>query len=181
MKIGFDLDKVFIDYPPFIPSFIIDRLYKKKSNGVLLYRIPSKPEQLVRSLTHYSLFRPPIKKNLFFMQSLAQEKHHQYYLISSRFGFLKNKTESLVKKYKFDSLFKQLFFNYENKQPHLFKNEIIQQLKIDRYIDDDLALLLFLAKANNKTLFFWLNPIKNKQIKKNVFAVTHIADILKNI
>ena len=30
MNIGFDLDKVFIDTPPFIPKTVIEKLYKKK-------------------------------------------------------------------------------------------------------------------------------------------------------
>src|SRR3989344_2771214 len=62
MKIGFDFDKVFIDYPPFFPPSLINRIYKKQGGKALQYRIPKKPEQLIRITTHFSLFRPVIKK-----------------------------------------------------------------------------------------------------------------------
>ena len=110
MNIGFDLDKIFIDYPFFIPDFIIDLLYKKKVKGKLIYRIPKKPEQLLRLLIHHPLFRQPIKKNVEFMKKLASQNTHKHYLISSRLGFLKNKTLSLVQKHALNNLFEDLYF-----------------------------------------------------------------------
>ncbi len=178
MKIGFDLDKVFIDYPPFIPGKLIDKLYKKKANGVLEYRIPSKPEQFLRLITHYSKFRPPIEKNIRQFKALAKNKN-QYYLISSRFGFLKNKTEAIVKKYHIEEEFDGMYFNFSNDQPHLFKQEVIRKMGVERYIDDDLALLKFLSKENKNIQFFWLNKKSNRKLKSNLFAVTQISDILK--
>ena len=101
MKIGFDLDKIFIVYPPLIPDRLIDRLYRKKTSGKLLYRIPSRPEQAVRRLSHISFFRPPIQKNITFLKSLTA-KNHELYLISSRFQFLESATTALLRKYGFD-------------------------------------------------------------------------------
>lgn len=179
MRIGFDLDKIFIDYPPFIPDTIIDRLYKKKSNGILLYRIPSKPEQLLRMATHHPLFRQPIKENLIFVSNLKKKNNAKYYLISSRFGFLKKHTEVLIKKHGFNKIFDAMFFNFENKQPHLFKHGVITKLKIDRYVDDDLSLLEFLSKKNKKTKFFWLNEKTEKIMNSNLIAVTHLSKMLQ--
>ncbi|MEN9407220.1 MAG: hypothetical protein RLZZ455_436, partial [Candidatus Parcubacteria bacterium] len=62
MNIGFDLDKVLVNYPPLIPDGLIDRLYKKKIKGELVYRFPSKPEQRIRKISHLSFLRPKIKK-----------------------------------------------------------------------------------------------------------------------
>lgn len=181
MNLGFDLDKVFINYPPFVPSYIIDRLYKKKANGTLLYRIPSRPEQVLRKITHYPLFRPPIKENIHFVKILAQEKKHKRYLISSRFGFLEKTTQALIKKYHFTSIFDDMFFNFENKQPHLFKNEVIKKLNIHMFIDDDLPLLKFLAKKNPKITFFWLNNKIDARITKNIIGITDIRHIRHEI
>ena len=177
MNIGFDLDKIFIDYPFFVPDFIIDKLYKKKAKGKLIYRIPGKPEQMLRLLIHQPIFRQPIKENLEFIKKLTAENTHNHYLISGRFGFLKNRTDKLVKKYGFDKLFKELYFNFENVQTHLFKNSVIQKLKINRYVDDDLPLLTFLAKENPKTKFFWLNKKLRSRVSKNLFAITHLSEI----
>ena len=75
MKIGFDLDKIFVDYPPLIPDALIDRLYKRKTKNELIYRIPSRPEQLLRQLSHYHGFRAPITDNITFLHSLPKKKY----------------------------------------------------------------------------------------------------------
>ena len=147
MNIGFDFDKVFIEYPFFIPDFIIDKFYKKQEvNGKLwnlIYRIPSRPEQILRLLIHFPIFRQPIKENITLVKSMASKSDDNFYLISGRFGFLKNRTNQLIKKYGLDKVFKGLYFNFENKQTPLFKNQIINKLKIERYVDDALPLLNF--------------------------------------
>lgn len=178
MNFGFDLDKIFIDYPPFVPQRLIDRLYKQNSNGVLCYRIPSRPEQLFRLITHYPLFRPPILENIKFMRRLSRDKNHKYYLISSRFSFLRPITETLLKKYGLYSLFNDAFFNYKDKQPHLFKAEVVKKLNIHRYVDDDLPLLRFIAGRIPKTKFFWLNSKRQGPFEKNLISITHLSQML---
>ena len=176
MNIGFDLDKVFINYPPLIPGGVIERFYKKKSNGELLYRIPKRPEQLLRNFIHHPLLRPPIKDNLAVLASIPKHEH-KLYLISSRFGFLRKRTEKLVKKYNLDTLFDGLYFNYENKQPHMFKNEVIRGLELDMYIDDDFPLLKYVAKENKKTKFYWLTNKKKQMLTKNISSINNLSDI----
>ncbi len=177
MHIGFDLDKIFVDYPPFVPDVLIDRIYKKKSNDTLLYRIPKKPEQLLRYFSHHPMFRPIIKKNLTLLQKHVQKKQHTMYLISSRFNFLKKRTDKLTTKYEFTRFFDDMFFNFENKQPHVFKDEVIKKLKLDRYVDDDLPLLTFLSKNHPQTHFFWLNTKKQDKLGNNLFAIKELSDI----
>lgn len=178
MNFGFDLDKIFIDYPPFIPSFVIDRLYKRKSK-FLSYRIPSKIEQYIRIISHHPILRPPIFKNLKFIENLNKKPNNKIFLISSRFGFLKNRTNNLIEKHKFNELFDNLYFNFENKQPHIFKNEIIQKIKVKKYVDDDLELLFYLSKNNPKTKFFWFNKKEKGTMKKNLIAINELFEILK--
>jgi hypothetical protein len=180
MKIGFDLDKVFINTPPFVPLSIINKLYKQRDNGILLYRIPSRPEQFFRKATHLPPLRPPIKGNLAYINKLANDKTNQLYLISSRFKFLEPETTQLVKKYHLDNIFNKLYFNYDNKQPHEFKNEVLQKLNLDIFVDDDLSLVRYVAKDNPKTKFFWLDDrVKPGKLTDNIRAVTNIEEILK--
>jgi len=178
MNIGFDLDRIFINTPPFIPAAIIERLYRKKSNGILLYRIPSRQEQIIRIISHHPLFRPGIKKNLTFVKSLASTNNNQLFLISSRFAFLKIQTDGIVKKYKLENIFQKLYFNFADIQPHIFKLEIIKKLKLDKFVDDDLYLLKYIASKNNHTKLYWLNKKLNKKISKNIRAITRISDIV---
>lgn len=179
MLIGFDLDKIFIDTPPLVPNAVINKFYKKKDNGVLLYRIPSYPEQLLRRVTHLPFLRPPIEKNLSFLRKIPK-KGNKLYLISSRYKFLQGPTNTLVKTYGLDKIFDGLYFNFENEQPHEFKNGILKKLKLDMYIDDDLSLLKYVAKDNPKTKFFWLDHAKGKyELNKNIYAISNLSDIFK--
>lgn len=178
MRIGFDLDKVFIDYPPVVPDKIIDRLYKKKANGTLQYRIPSRPEQILRRLSHLTFLRPPIYENISFLKSIDKKKN-QLYLISSRYDFLKNTTENLLKRHEFDKVFDGHYFNFDNQQPHVFKAKTLKKLKIDMYVDDDLHLLKHVAKENPKTTFFWLTPTKpTEKLPSNIKPLYRLSDML---
>jgi|SRR5581483_178489 len=179
MNIGFDFDKIFIDYPPFVPHKLIDYLYKKKSKKTLSYRIPNKLEQSLRLITHASFLRKPIKENLDVLTKRIGRDKTKNFLISSRFGFLQKKTTKLIDKHQLRKLFHELHFNYQNKQPHLFKNEVLKKLKINRYVDDDLPLLEYLCQKNKKIKFYWLNPHVEKKLKKNLFAVKNIENIFK--
>lgn len=179
MNLGFDFDKIFIDYPPFIPATFINKIYKKKANGNLSYRIPRKPEQILRLITHYHHFRPPITKNLEFIKQLRSSFNHKNYLISSRFSFLKKTTESLIEKHSLEELFDGFYFNFRDQQPHIFKNQILQKLNINRYVDDDLHLLKYAASYNPKILFFWLNDKIKSNLSKNIIAITDISEMLK--
>lgn len=178
MKIGFDLDKVFINTPPLVPNAVINKFYKQRDNGILLYRIPSTPEQLFRKAIHTPILRQPIKQNLAFLKALAKEKKHNLYLISSRFKFLESETQQLVKRYQLDTIFDKLYFNYDNKQPHEFKNEILCQLKLDIFVDDDLSLVRYVAKDNPQTKFFWYDQhVKQDTIENNIIAINNLGEI----
>jgi len=180
MRIGFDLDRVFINTPPLIPNAVITKFYKQRDNGILLYRMPSGPEQLFRKAMHVPPLRPPMKANLAFLKELSKTKKHQLYLISSRFKFLEPETEHLVKKYELDKIFDKLYFNYDNKQPHEFKNEILQKLNLDIFVDDDLSLIRHIAKDNPKTKFFWYDEYaKPEHIANNITAIAKLGEILK--
>lgn len=176
MNIGFDFDRVFIDYPRFIPSSFVNRLYRDTKKKELYYRIPSKTEQYIRLFSHHPLFRPLIKQNILSLEKNSAEKSNTYFLVSSRFGFLKNRTELLIQQLNFDTIFEGMYFNYENKQPHLFKKEIIANLTLDRYVDDDLFLLVYLAKYFPKISFYWLGK-NQKKMEKNLFAIKNINDV----
>lgn len=178
MNIGFDLDGIFIDKPPFIPKVFIERMYRKKS-GKLIYRIPGKFEQKLRKFLHQPIFRPTFKKNIHFLENLKQKKNHTFFLISGRFGFLKNETDQILKSNNIYALFYQHYINLENLQPHLFKEKQIKKNNIQKFIDDDLDLLNYLSDKISDTRFYWLNSKQSKKMKKNLFAITHISKIFK--
>src|SRR3989344_7477005 len=97
LGIGIDFDRIFVNYPPFVPGPIIERFYKKR-NHKLSYRIPGKAEQKLRILLHTPLLRQPIKNNIDELEKIHNEEDCDTYLISSRFSFLKGKTNLWNKK-----------------------------------------------------------------------------------
>ena len=135
MTLGFDFDKVFIDYPPFIPYVFVDYLYKgslvfrknRTKDVVLHYRFPGPIEEKVRILSHYPIFRHGIKENIESLKRISAKKNYKTYLVSSRFGFLRKRTTALLKRTKLENYFDGVYFNFENKQPHLFKEETIKK------------------------------------------------------
>lgn len=177
MNIGFDLDKIFISFPPLVPSEIIDFLYKEKANHELKYRIPSKQEQAFRIFSHHPFFRYPISKNIKYVKKLSSSDKNKYYLVSSRFGFLKKRTDNFIKKNYLDKIFDNMYFNYSNYQPHEFKDKMVKKLNLDLFVDDDLQLLEYLADRNTKTKFFWLNSKISKALRKNLLAIKDISEI----
>jgi hypothetical protein len=176
MNIGFDLDGVFIDKPPFVPKIIIEGLYRKHANSILVYRYPSHIEQFIRKVSHHQLFRPRIEKNLAFLRKHTH-KSYQWYLISSRFSFLRKETGKIIKAYGLREYFTKMIFNFDDYQPHIFKDTIIKKRNIHMYVDDDLPLLEFLVKRNPKTIFFWLNKSKKRKLENNLFSITALDSI----
>lgn len=174
IRIGFDYDRVFVNYPPFIPSAIIEMLYKRRG-GNLSYRIPGKIEQKIRILSHYHLLRPVISKNITAMQQIVKNKNVETYVISSRFSFLREKTHEWNKKNNMQNYFKEMFFNFQDEQPHVFKERIIRQAKINKFIDDDLDLLSYLAKRNPNVEFYWIN--NNGALQKLSDNIKHIKNL----
>lgn len=178
MNISFDLDGIFINTPPFVPKKIIDLLYRGKGDK-LLYRIPSRFEQHIRKISHNRFFRPPIKHNIVTLRLLKKNNSHSYHLITSRFGFLEKETERILNAYDLHHLFHSISINHTNKQPHLFKHDMIKKLHIKLHVDDELVLLEHLAKSCPNVLFFWLNMMQKGKLQKNLHAIVNLSDILQ--
>ena len=181
MRLGFDFDGIFVDHPPLVPNALINRLYKK-SNRELSYRIPGKLEQKIRIFSHHKIFRHPIQKNLSSFRSIVKKNNLHTFLISGRFGFLRKKTEEWLERYKLKPFFKEIYFNFDNEQPHVFKNEIIRKEKIEKFIDDDIDLLIYLAKENPKVEFFWLHPGNNSRtnLPQNIKMIKNLEEFFTN-
>ena len=152
--LGFDLDGVLADKPPFIPKRWLEYLFRGKKNGLHCRYPKTELEIWIRKLSHFYLFRPPIKENVEFTKKLKKQGY-KLYLISGRYSFLKKETKAWIKKRKLDGVFEKVFINLNDKQPHLFKERIIRQLNLDYYFEDDKDTVDFLQlKFKNK--IFWV-------------------------
>jgi uncharacterized HAD superfamily protein len=138
LKVGFDLDGVIIDKPFFVPKSIIEYLYRAHNGNHKKYRVPTcQLEILVRKLSHHWAFRLPLKKNLEQVKKIAQQPNIDAYIISGRYNFLENRTKQWFNVHHLNGLFKKVFINMSNDQPHLFKEKMIKKLSLDYFVDDD--------------------------------------------
>jgi phosphoglycolate phosphatase-like HAD superfamily hydrolase len=163
LRIVFDLDGIIVDKPPLIPKKVLEWLFRGNVDNHLHYRFPrSKIEQIIRKLSHFYLFRPPIKENIAFINRLAQKPGYELYIVSGRYSFLKKETANWLGKRGLNSVFKKVYLNKSNDQPHLFKEEVLKDLKADIFVDDDEALCDYLAQKLKATKIFCFNPRSGK-------------------
>lgn len=175
MKIGFDLDGILIDKPPFMPSSLLEWLYMGIQKNGPSYRFPKlRIETLIRILSHHHLFRPPIRENIDYIFSL-KEKSHKIYLISSRYSFLKVATENILKKYNLHNVFSAVYLNKADEQPHVFKRKILKKLPLDLFVDDDIKLLEYLKVSCPKTAFLWYTP--NAKRSSKVATINRLSQV----
>lgn len=181
MKIGFDLDGIFIAGPPFIPKRLIEWLYRGPQNHEPKYRFPTtKIEQRIRKLSHFSLFRPKISNNVDFLNEFSSTSKDQIFLVSSRYQFLEHSTMKILEKYNLKKKFVKIYLNTKNEQPHLFKRRMIKKLKIDIFIDDDFKLLQYLESRCPDTKLFCYNLYQDKIVSR-INKLYELAEIKKYI
>lgn len=155
MKIAFDLDGVIIGWPPFVPKRILEWLFRAGGKDSLHSRFPSsKINQKIRQLSHFYLFRPPIKENIEFLKRADQSQKLVLYVISSRYSFLAQRTKTWLEKRKIAGLFKEVHLNLSNEPPHLFKEKILRKVRPNIYIDDDKNILEFLKARFPEIIFY---------------------------
>lgn len=182
MKIGFDLDRIFIDNPIFVPHWLIDWLYKDHHQKGLAYSIPKSPlSKLIRRISHTYPLRPPIKKNITILHQIHLNSDSNLYLISGRYKFLENITYKMLQKYNLLTPFTQIYLNTLDEQPHLFKEKILKKLNLDLFIDDDLDLLKYLQKNKIDTKLIWYNSDHKNYDADGIITISNFADLIKFI
>lgn len=179
MFIGFDLDGIFVGGPPLVPGRLIEWLYRGPQDHEPRYRFPStKFEQMVRKLSHYYILRPKISNNIKFIQELSKNKNLSIYLISSRYKFLEDETFEIVKKYDIFDCFSKIYLNTKNEQPHLFKKRVLESLKLDIFVEDDLMLLKYLSNDFKGIIFLWYNPVRGTKLPEGIRYIKKLDELL---
>jgi FMN phosphatase YigB (HAD superfamily) len=151
----FDLDGVIVDKPPLIPKGLLEKLFRGNKSK-LHYRFPKhKLEILIRKISHYYLFRPPIRENIKLIKKLSKDKRYFLYIVSGRYSFLEKETMIWLKKYGLNKLFKKIYLNLGDEQPHLIKEKRLKQLGFNFFVDDDKHIVDYLIKKCGQTICFY--------------------------
>jgi len=185
IKIGFDLDGVLA----------------KHSLGGFWFRLRKAKEEALRNLGTSSYYYPktflerwawviidwfrwPLAKGeKKLLIDFARRQNVKVFLITGRFGFLKQLTLRWLRKNNLFSCFDRIVVNVNDEDPTLAKARSISKLKIDYFIDDDLEVLKKLTKISSAKLF-WLVP-QYRDKKENghpqIRSVTNLAQVFREV
>lgn len=173
LKVGFDLDGVLLYNPARIVRPIIALMKKKKlifHRDQLEFYVPEPGlGQFFWELLHKSSvwLAPGFEQ----IEKLKQEGLIEPYLITGRFGHLQDDYFKWKKKMNADQIFVKSFMNDRNEQPHLFKERLIKELKLDYFIEDNWDIVQYLdqrfstsLKQKSSVKIIWLSNILDFRI-----------------
>jgi len=165
LKVGFDLDGVILYNParvarPILSLFRKLLIHKPKKH---FYIPKSKPEELFWYLLHKTSIMPA--KGYKRLKKLIQDKKIKAYLITGRYNALKSDFEEWTDKIDAKSNFTASLYNKKNKQPHMFKKEMIEKLDLDIFVEDNWDIIKLLSENKRKSLsILWITNFLDKLI-----------------
>jgi hypothetical protein len=163
LRIGFDFDGV-IAYNP-IRIFrrpVMWFIHKRRKTENLEFPYPkNKLIQLVWKVLHETSFFPA--HGFTELTQLLRKKKIKAYIISGRYNFVDDSLMRWLKKHNALDLFAGVYVNKENIQPHHFKEKMLEQLKLDYFVEDNYDIVRYLnskfeirnskQNLNNKSQF----------------------------
>jgi hypothetical protein len=160
IKVGLDFDGV-LTYNPFrvarvLIAFFKHRILKIKKLGFFV------PKNGWQKLIYYLIIILPSAfpaNGSALLKSMSGSSKYKFYLLTGRFDFTLNITHGWLKFYKLHTLFKKIYINENNEQPHVFKNRVIRIEKLDYYIEDNWDIVRSLKGSGVKAEIMWIYNI----------------------
>lgn len=163
IRVGFDLDGVILYNPlriarPIIACTKMLLFHRKK----VTFYVPQKPwEQWLFRLFHKSsIFVAPGFEEI---KKMAQNHSIEAYIITARYGFLRPDFEQWLRAINAKDYFVAWYLNSNNQQPHIFKKECIEKLKLDVFVEDNWDIVSYLQK-HTKAHIVWITNVFDRSI-----------------
>lgn len=161
LKIGFDLDGVLLYNPtrtvrPLV-AFVKKKILHKKQTK--FFYPHTKFQQAIFRIFHFSSFMtaPGFES----IRDLVAQEKIEAYLITARFAYLKKDLDKWLQKVNGDTIFKAVYYNKRNQQPHVYKAHMIEKLQLDVYMEDNWDIVEHVSK--NKHLehcrVYWITNL----------------------
>ncbi len=163
LKVGFDLDGVILYNPVRVlrplSALISKFIFKKKTTS---FFIPQNPAaKFAWYLLHKTSFIPA--RGLNDLKKLVQEGKVEAHLITGRYASLTQDFQSWMKSLDASSIFTTQSHNAKNEQPHIFKQNMINKLGLDIFVEDNWDIVRELRdvsgsklQAAGKARIFWI-------------------------
>ncbi len=186
LKVGFDLDGVILYNPirilrPFAKNFLKPikavLFHQEKSS---FYMPQTNLEKFLWRLIHLTSFKT--NSGLDDLKKLAKNKKFEFYLITSRYEFLKDDYFRWLKKIDSEKIFKKCYYNKKNLQPNQFKEIMIKKLKLNIYVEDNFDIIEKLNHHTNARIL-WLSNILDRYIpyQFKYFSLKEVCQYLKTL
>ena len=169
IKVGVDFDGV-LAYNPFRVARAIVAFVKGRVLGVrtLRFFVPKNSwQRFIWAILHESSVFPAIGGA--FLKSLARNKRYEFYLVTSRFGFLEPQLTAWLRRWKFTSVFRSIEINHDHEQPHEFKARIAKKLDLDYFIEDNWDIVEHLNKTTRVKVLWIYNILDRGRAYRNKF------------
>ena len=150
-----------------------------RKSSVKNYYLPqgSLEKQIWKTINQY---RKPYKDNNGLLKKVCELPNIELYLVTSRYSFMKAITNDWLNKYQFITYFKKIIENEKDQNPHDFKVNVVNQLQLDYFIDDDWETITALhGETNAKIIWIYERDIKNKKIPETIAVEKDLFEALK--
>ncbi len=181
-KVGFDFDGVVIYNPmrvlrPFA-SFIKKKNWVKRKE--LEFFVPEKNwEKFLWYLAHQSSLFPA--KGWKTIKKLKQLGVIDPYLVTGRNTFLKQDLKSKFYLFGLNKVFETFYITETNEQPHLFKERVIKQLKLDFFVEDNWDIVNYLTRCSLPAKVIWVTNFVDGQKIDYPYKVKNLEEALELI
>ncbi len=160
IKVGLDFDGV-VTYNPFRVARLAISFVKHKILGIKKIGFFVPKNQWQRLLYYLIIVIPSAfpANGVAFLKKLARSDKFEFYLITGRFSFVKNDTLTWLRHQGLIKVFKRIYINEKNEQPHEFKKRIINLENFDYFIEDNWDIVNFLNTIKTSAKIFWVYNI----------------------
>ena len=162
IRVGLDFDGV-VAYNPFRVIRAPIKWFKREVLGIhkLTFFVPKNWwQRILWSVVHESSVFPA--KGVDLLREMAKRDDMEFHLVTARYGFLKDNLENWLDKYRVRNLFKSININEDQEQPHVYKLEVIERLKLDYYVEDNLDTVTFVVEKTRAKIF-WIYNFMDKR------------------
>lgn len=182
LKVGFDLDGVLLQNPArmFRPiTLAFKQIIGRKTNQAIHFYYPETSiEKLIWRVVHWSSYKVSDGyEDLKQLSSLDTE----LYIITSRYDCLRDDFHAWLKKMNTNKYFKGTFYNKNNLQPHIFKAEQINKLKLDYFVEDNYDIVRHINQTTPAKAL-WITNLLDSKIEYDFKygSLKEAVDFVKN-
>lgn len=182
LRVGFDLDGVILYNPARILRPVLHPLLTRSfgKKNLHFYKPQNKLSRFFWKLAHKSSLFPA--RGFTQLCRLIEDGDIEAYIISGRYRMLEDDFTSWTKKLNDHNSFSGIFFDEDDLEPHVFKRKMINQLKLDVFVEDNWDIVQSLQDMTGKNIeVLWISNVLDSAIgyRRKFFSLRSVVEYLK--